>query len=66
MLGNENDMWFSNEITGGVYIAAIVPHKYTTNDTQNTTLEKNLLIGSFRYAMSATRKFTINNSLTLN
>ena len=60
MLGNGNDMWFLNEIIGGVCIAAIAPHKYTTNDTQNTTLAESLLIGSFRYAMNATTKYTIN------
>ena len=60
MLGNESDMWFLNEIIGGVCIAAIAPHKYTTNDTQNIILAESLLIGSFRYAMSATTKYTIN------
>jgi formamidopyrimidine-DNA glycosylase len=48
MNGDGNDMLYSSEIIGNVYIVELLLHKYITKDMQKRILEMNQLNGSFQ------------------
>jgi uncharacterized membrane protein YjfL (UPF0719 family) len=48
MNGNGNDMLYSSEIIGNVYIVEHMLHKFITKDMQKRISEKNQSNGSFQ------------------